>query len=64
MQNIASTLWTTFQSECQCMKGVVFMQDGYQGKSVLSGIWEDNCIMAHQNAKREPIFADVVDLQP
>ena len=28
------------------MKGVVFMQDSYQGKCVLSGIWEDKWIMS------------------
>ena len=40
------------------------MQDSYQGKCVHSGIWEDNCIMAHQNATREPIVALTIDSQP
>ena len=36
------------------------MQDSYQGKCVLSGIWEDNCIMAHQNATGEPIVPLII----
>ena len=46
------------------MKGMVIMQYSYQSKCVHSGIWEDKCIMAHQNAMREPIFALIIDLQP
>ena len=55
MQHLASALWPTFSKS---------MQDSYQGRCIHSGIWEDNCILAHQNATREPIVALTIDSQP
>ena len=55
-----SSVADIFQREWQCMEGVLFKQDSYQDKCMHSVIWEDNCIIPHQNA----IVALIIDLKP